>query len=430
MLRRMAFNRDWVDAARKAAAGVEDQTDDALDGLAEWRGYQGDPGHLAGGVAHSSFLMTLGDIFAMPDPIELVKGMLIENENISLVGQPKAGKTFVALDIALSLAAGVPVLGCIPVNKSGAVVYLTGEGKASFKSRIKAWMQARNIPADTEIPFFFKASVPMTAEGSAEARKYVDGIRKQLGGAPVILTVIDTMARSLGTMNENEAATAAAYLNMTEEIREGLGTTTLTLAHASDKAGAGVLARGSSGFGAGFDTTMTLQMDKQNKTAKMSVFYMRAGKEDDYGPWCFRLQEQSIPGMEKPGAALKLVPLSDWEFSRETKVKSSLAVTVVQIIRANEPEARTWDTSCITTELLADWITTESDGERPTDPEDQARWDGLAQKTEAALRDGRKRAWGRKLSFSQPNPGSGRRGQPVIKWFVPWNWEENDARVE
>jgi hypothetical protein len=304
MLRRMAADQAWITATAEA-----ERAQAAGEG-APW------PDSPPAGVDSSAFLMTEADIFAMPDPVPLVEGMLMQNENICLVGPPKTGKTFVALDIALSIAANVPVLGALAVRRHGAVVYLTAEGKAGFKRRIKAWRQARKIASDVKLPFYFKAAVPMTAQGTFAAKLFVEGIRSQVEGA--VLVIIDTMARSLDSMNENDASSAAGYLNLTENIRSHLDTTMLTLAHASDKPNAALQIRGSSGFGAGFDSVWTLRMDKSNRTAKLNAHYMKDGDESDFGPFCFRMETEHVDGMENgKGAVLKLVSITEWNSSGE-----------------------------------------------------------------------------------------------------------------
>ncbi len=314
MLRRMAADEEWI----RQVSTEEMAQYAATAGAARATG--GDPWGSAASAedAGKPFLMTENDIFDMPDPMPLVKGMLMERENTCLVAPPKSGKTYLALDIALSIAAGVRVLESLLVCRQGPVVYLTAEGKMGFKRRILAWRQSRGITPDIELPFYFKGAVPMTAAGAAEAKRYVDGIRSQVGEP--VLVVIDTMARSLGSMDENAASSAAAYLNLTEAIRAGLDTTLLTLAHASDKPGAALQIRGSSGFGAGFDSVWTLRMDKSNRTAKMQALYMKEADESDgFGPWCFRLQSEHVDGMENGrGAVLKLVSITEWNESGET----------------------------------------------------------------------------------------------------------------
>jgi AAA domain len=200
--------------------------------------------------ASGPFLERIGDLLARPDPQPLVKDFLMQGENVCIVGPPKGGKTHGTLDTSLSIACGLPVFGFLEVLRPGPVIYLSGEGHAGMKKRVKAWCQDRGLkigigrfgletvfaPDGNEVPFFYRAAVPMTRNGSAEAAKYIKGIRDFLKadglGEPVLI-VIDTMARAMSGTNENDSGDAGLYLEITEAIRAGLGSrcTTVTVAH-------------------------------------------------------------------------------------------------------------------------------------------------------------------------------------------------------
>ena len=53
------------------------------------------------------------------------------------------GKTFVALDMALSIAKGLPFHG-LP-TKQGAVAYIAGEGARGLLGRIEAWYRSKRV---------------------------------------------------------------------------------------------------------------------------------------------------------------------------------------------------------------------------------------------------------------------------------------------
>ena len=59
------------------------------------------------------FTVDAADWLSMPDPPErpIVDGMIEECEAIAIVGSAKAGKSFIALQLALCIAAGIPFLG-------------------------------------------------------------------------------------------------------------------------------------------------------------------------------------------------------------------------------------------------------------------------------------------------------------------------------
>jgi hypothetical protein len=230
------------------------------------------------------FLLTVDDLFAWKEPAALVSGFLMQGENVTMYSPPKSGKTFIALDIALSIATGVPVFGKRTVMRPGeAVVYLSGEGHAGMQKRIKAWLIHRKLEKDVlKGKFFYKAGVPETAAGIDEANRYIAGI--SLFCRPA-LVVIDTMARSVGKLNENDSSTAAQYLELTERIRSGLDTTMLTLAHTGKNASLGL--RGSSAFGGGFDAVWELEANKERKTGKLEATLLK--DSDELPAICFRL---------------------------------------------------------------------------------------------------------------------------------------------
>ena len=59
----------------------------------------------ASGSSSGPFLLRPSDLFAWPDPKPLIADFLMQGEDACLYSPPKSGKTFVALDAGLSLAA-------------------------------------------------------------------------------------------------------------------------------------------------------------------------------------------------------------------------------------------------------------------------------------------------------------------------------------
>ena len=270
-------------------------------------------------------LLSFKRVLGMPDPTELVEGLLMDRDNVAFVGTPKVGKTFIALEIALSIAAGLPgmkVLGNREVLRSGTVIYLSGEGHGGMKRRLRAWFETRrkDYPDLTEDHldgrFFYNARVPTTAEAAdaniAMAKAYIDAVRA-LKGEPV-LVVIDTMARSLNGLDENSAASAALYLNMTEALREGLNCTVLTIAHASNKKGSDKLDfRGSSAFSAGFDAVWIAEKKEDTGAVKLHARWLKDADEEICGPLYFKLKKVEFQGEKRGGAVLESVDKSLFE---------------------------------------------------------------------------------------------------------------------
>ena len=210
-------------------------------------------------------ILDMAETLAIPTPKPIIPGLLYQHENVALVAVLKSGKTFVALDLALSVASGTPVFGNtdgLVAENVGAVVFMSGEGHAGIPSRIKAWLGARGRePA--AVPLYYIMGVPKAKEGLRESQKHVAAVRARLGGHGAILVVVDTLARSISGLDENETATASVYHEMTEYFVKHLDCAVLTIAHASNKNQEKWGRehepdfRGSSAFGAGFDATWT-----------------------------------------------------------------------------------------------------------------------------------------------------------------------------
>src|SRR5262249_46295895 len=82
-------------------------------------------------------LLTLADLDNLPDPEWLVDGLVGQNALVVLFGPPGVGKSFLALDLALSIATGRPWLG--RKTTQGGVVYVYAEGTSELKHRAAAW---------------------------------------------------------------------------------------------------------------------------------------------------------------------------------------------------------------------------------------------------------------------------------------------------
>lgn len=151
---------------------------------------------------------------------------LIPAQDITVVwGKPKSGKTFIVLDMAIHVAAGIPYRGRPTV--SGPVVYFTFEGAYMFPARIHAAMRGLGLD-NMDMPFYYcKDARKFTKVGGADG--VIESIRTL--PTPPVLVVLDTVNRSLdGSENSDEDMTH--YTRCAEDIGREFNCAVIVIHHA------------------------------------------------------------------------------------------------------------------------------------------------------------------------------------------------------
>jgi RecA-family ATPase len=261
-------------------------------------------------------LMDVDRLMEITDPTELVEGLLFEGENVCFAGPPKSGKSFIALEIALSIAAGtddVEVLAHKKVLKTGNVIYLSGEGHGGMKRRVRAWLKERGLDKSAiRTRFFYNRDVPRVRKNVdqrgiiEEALTFVKKIKEKPG--QVVLVIVDTMARSLAGNNENDSGVASLYLDMTEALRNLLNCTILTVAHTGKERKDDI--RGSSAFTGGFDAVWFADQNTINSSVMLHAKWLKDADQDECPPLYFKLKKIWFDGEKKTGAVLEAVDAS------------------------------------------------------------------------------------------------------------------------
>src|SRR5262245_6177250 len=133
-------------------------------------------------------------------PEYLVEGILPCGALGLLVGVPASAKSFLALDLALSVASGADWLGRYRV-KQGPVVYVAAEGsRGSIGLRVEAW-KAHHRVRDESVGVQFLLQ-PVQLHTPSETEKLLDAVEDQLDVPPTLL-VVDPLARCFLGGEEN-----------------------------------------------------------------------------------------------------------------------------------------------------------------------------------------------------------------------------------
>lgn len=275
-------------------------------------------------------------------PDWLIKNLLPDNAYALMFGAPGTFKSFLALDMALTLASGVFGSIWVPNVEPVPVLYAAGEGRGALKKRIRAWEktyyggeQVKNFylidpvpsPVEAEYTSFIEAGLSLSPEGFG-------------------VTFLDTVSRAMQGLNENSQEDASKFTAMGEAIKYRLGGTVVALHHTGhehqDRA------KGATTFEADADTV--IRVDRQAKSLLVNA---RVKKQKDGVEWdswkSIEMKELNLP--ELGDEAKSLVVSQPTEQARQATEKlfvrqdTSLEVlndTVVNFLKRNP--VKPWST--------------------------------------------------------------------------------------
>jgi hypothetical protein len=201
----------------------------------------------------------------------LVQNLLVQNSLVALVSPPGSNKTFLALDLALSVASGQSTWLNERLNLSGPVVYVLGEGGGRFKLRLRAWDEQHGI-TDT-YPFHY-VNEPVALTKATDANAFV----REVAACKPVLIVFDTLSRCLAGADENNQRDMSSAVAVCDALRQQLGCCVLLLHHTTKD---GATERGSSVLKGAVDTMVVLKV----KEPTAPDFVMTCEKQKDAEPF-------------------------------------------------------------------------------------------------------------------------------------------------
>lgn len=150
------------------------------------------------------------------EPDFLVDG-LIETDALTVVfGDPGSGKSFLALDMALSVATGRD-FHSRPV-KAGPVIYIAGEGNAGLVRRRAAWEAHNGVLVEDAPCFLSGGAAQFLAQESVKAVVEAIDAAARVDGPPALI-VIDTLARNFGPGDENGTHEMSRFVAEVDKLR-------------------------------------------------------------------------------------------------------------------------------------------------------------------------------------------------------------------
>ena len=246
-----------------------------------------------------------------PQPIRwLIKHWLQENSQMMVFGASGSGKTFIVLDMALSIA-------CRQIEawqgfkvKHGSVVYLAGEGYAGLRARIAGWIAHKSVE-DVDM-YVSEEPVDLNAPGGIS--RTIQEIHSY--DIEPCLIVVDTLNRFM-TGDENKAQDTKTMLDACAVLQREFRCSVLFVHHTGVAENAQGRARGSSAWKGAMDIEMCVsKIDGEPQL----VLQQTKNKDSELQPDLLLEQRPvDVPGwLDDDGEQVRTVII---ELSREVKAE-------------------------------------------------------------------------------------------------------------
>jgi KaiC/GvpD/RAD55 family RecA-like ATPase len=265
----------------------------------DFAGYDNIKARHTGGNGHDSDwraieLVTFAEMKPQLDRRPLVKRWLDREQLCLIRGEAGCGKTFLALDIALHVAAGIDWFG--HRVWPGAVVYVAAEAGRGIINRVAAFKLAHK-DYGSDIPFAAVTStVDLCHAAAGDVERLISAIRTAANLTPLALLVIDTVSRVLAGGNENAPDDMGALVRSLDRLRDELHCHVLAVHHSGKDQARG--ARGHSLLHCAVDTEIEIVRDAATGIATATITKQRDGSTEGY--IAFQLRQVDL-GVDQDG---------------------------------------------------------------------------------------------------------------------------------
>lgn len=230
-------------------------------------------------------LLSERDVLELPDPAELVQGILPACGSGILYGPAGIGKSFLSLDLALTIASNADDWHGHAIrpdaDTGGMALYVAAEEAHGLKRRLHAWRAATHYTGPLAIRFLDMA---VQLRNLLDPGALLDAVERTFGltNEKPDLVVLDTLSRCMAGLDENAARDASAVVASLDYLRAALGCAVLALHHTGV---AETRERGSTVFRGAVDVLLSLKETD-------GVLTLESDKVRDgapLAPLCFRL---------------------------------------------------------------------------------------------------------------------------------------------
>lgn len=223
-------------------------------------------------------LFSTKELLELPPPTWLVDGTLPTGALVGLYGPPASTKSFIAIDLAMCVATGIPWHG--REVQRGYVLYVAAEGGPGISKRVRAWLTHHGLqPHDVEIAWLIESM--MMYGGSADLETVRRRLDLEIDRSPCLI-IVDTLARCFDG-DENQQEDMGRFVAGIDHLRQEYDATVVAVHHTRLD---GDRERGNTAFRGAADTMVSVKREQHH-------IEMACDKQKDaehFEPIGFRLQ--------------------------------------------------------------------------------------------------------------------------------------------
>jgi RecA/RadA recombinase len=218
----------------------------------------------------------------------LVEEMIPQSSVGLIVGESGAGKTFLALELAVAISEGRDFFG--KSAKKGSVFFIAAEGEYTIPSRLHAARRG-NMPKGNKVywvDFRERLGDPEVLDKLIKQTKIINEQLVASGCDPISLILIDTMIAAFPVDNWNDASQVSEVYDMMRHLQKELNVGVVGIHHHGKNKDKG--AAGSHYLRGGADFMLEVFRDDRDHADPRRRFKLsknRFGREGD--EWYFRL---------------------------------------------------------------------------------------------------------------------------------------------
>ena len=239
-------------------------------------------------------------------PPSLIKGLLPRNGIAFIGGQSGAGKTFIAIDLAVALATGQPFFGK-RIKENVGVLFVAGEGAETIQPRLTIARMARSVERPLPIAWTGKFPDFTRSEDVKAFMAKLKGLKARMlkqYGVRLGAIVVDTLAAVFALQDENDNSEASKIIRAMKVIGDALDVLIIPIHHYGKGAETGL--RGASAWRGGSDAVLSITAERNQLTGMVSEHKLwlaksRVGEEGPVGDFNLRTM---LLGVDEDGDEL------------------------------------------------------------------------------------------------------------------------------